>query len=153
MLEKQNIRRIKTTYLTQEIEEPKVSRAPGPKLHDDDFELVCRVVAAECRGEPYEGQQAVAQVIYDRLHSTYYGETVEDVLLKPGAFAKPWKGDLGSYPKVIEAVESVFYGGHRVFDDAAYFFFNPVTARPGPVKELRTYTYLGTIGNHEFRGK
>lgn len=120
-------------------------------LSEEERELILRVVAAESRGEPLEGQMAVCQVILDRCIE--WNKRPIEVLTAEHQFAKPYKGDLSEYPSIEKAVSAVFTDGERIFEDTALFFFNPATANPAAVRQLREYNFLATIGNHEFRGK
>ncbi|MDD4564803.1 MAG: cell wall hydrolase [Eubacteriales bacterium] len=81
-------------------------------------ELVCRVVAAEARGEDLQGQMAVAQTILDR--AVLWDMTVADVVTAPGQFAGPYQGEVSDSVKL--AVANVFDGGMRVFDGGTYQF-------------------------------
>lgn len=121
-------------------------------LTDVEFDLVCRVVAAEARGEDYEGKMAVAQVIRDRYLSRKYGATISDVVYMPNQFAEPWYGDLTEYADILDAVNEIF-SGKNVFDGDAIYFFNPGVSDPAAVSMLRKGSaYFGVIGRHEFRG-
>ena len=120
-------------------------------LSEEERELILQVVAAESRGEPLEGQMAVCQVILDRCIE--WNKRPIEVLTAEHQFAKPYKGDLSEYPSIEKAVSAVFTDGERIFKDTALFFFNPATANPAAVRQLREYNFLATIGNHEFRGK
>lgn len=122
------------------------------ELTTEEFDLVCRIVAAEARGESEKGQQGVAQVIRDRYVSGYYGDSISDVIYAPYQFAAPWEGNLEDYPTISKAVKHVF-SGKNVFDGTAIYFFNPVTSNQNAVSVLREgSTYFGVIGRHEFRG-
>lgn len=144
---------IEYTTLHDDIE---VIEEPCVMLANKDFKLICQVVAAEARGECYEGKLAVAQVIKDRMEhedtKSYGGPTAEGVLLKPGQFAKPWCGNLGDYPDIAKAVIAVFVDNHRVFEQKVVFFFQPQLSSRGAVSNLRRYEYAGKVGAHEFRG-
>jgi len=63
-------------------------RAPSPFRSDKEFEIVQQTIYAEARGEPLEGQKAVAWVIYNRAKKgvSYFGKTMQDVCLKPYQF-------------------------------------------------------------------
>ena len=54
---------------------------------DDDFALLCRMISAEARGEPYTGQVAVGAVILNRVKHPSFPNTVAGVLFQPGAFS------------------------------------------------------------------
>lgn len=119
-------------------------------ITEDERELITRIVAAESRGEPLEGQIAVAQVILDRWIDK--GGSLNEILLAPKQFADPYTGNLSEYPNSRIATHLVFDLGYRVFKEPTLFFFNPITSEPSQVKLLRTYSLRGSIGNHEFRG-
>lgn len=119
-------------------------------ITSNERELITRMVAAESRGEPLEGQIAVAQVILDRWVSK--GGSLNEIILAPKQFANPYSGSLDEYPDCRLATHLVFDLGYRVFKEPTFFFFNPQTAEPKQIELLRTYSYLGSIGNHEFRG-
>lgn len=119
-------------------------------ITEDERELITRIVAAESRGEPLEGQIAVAQVILDRWIDK--GGSLNEILLAPKQFANPYTGDLSEYPNSRIATHLVFDLGYRVFKEPTLFFFNPITSEPSQIKLLRTYSLRGSIGNHEFRG-
>lgn len=131
-----------------------VEAPPQPRFTEAELELVARVVATESRGEPYEGQCAVAQVIYDRymLEDKRFGKSISEILCRPNQFAKPFKGDLNSYPKTIAAVNAVFVDEYRVFEPVTVYFYNPKTAQASAKRWLETMPYIGHINNHIFRG-
>lgn len=54
---------------------------------DADLDLLARVVSAESRGEPYEGQVAVAAVILNRIEHPSFPNTLSGVIYQPGAFS------------------------------------------------------------------
>lgn len=113
--------------------------------------LLISLVIAEARGEPYEGQVAVAQVVCDRV-AAGYGDTITEVISAENQFAVPSTESHDTYPLAVQAVHAVLYEGARAFEEQTLFFFNPDTSSPSAVDWLRTKPYVGTIGNHEFRG-
>ena len=55
-----------------------------------DIDIAARTLFGECRGEPIEGQEAVAWVIRTRAFWTpaaWWGRSVKDVCLKPAQFS------------------------------------------------------------------
>lgn len=121
----------------------------------EDFELICRLVAAEARGESYEGKKAVAQVVKDRMEHEYKwlgGPTARGVIYKKGQFAKPWSGDLSKYPDIAEAVTAVFAHGERVFEETTIFFYYPKMSTRGGMAPIKRYNFVGEIGCHHFHG-
>ena len=54
---------------------------------DNDLYLLSRMISAEARGEPYEGQVAVGAVIMNRVKHPSFPDTISGVLFQPGAFS------------------------------------------------------------------
>lgn len=86
-------------------------------------EMIERVVAAEARGESFEGQAAVAEVIYNRC--TNRGQSVEQVIWADKQFAYPYGGEISQDTK--EAVAAVFDYELLNLDGAEYFHADYVT--------------------------
>ena len=80
-------------------------------------EMIERVVAAEARGESFEGQAAVAEVIYNRCINR--GQSVEEVIWADKQFAYPYGGEISQDTK--EAVAAVFDYELLSLDGAEYF--------------------------------
>lgn len=80
-------------------------------------EMVERVVAAEARGESFEGQAAVAEVIYNRCINRCL--SVEEVIWADKQFAYPYGGEISQDTK--EAVAAVFDYELLSLDGAEYF--------------------------------
>lgn len=86
-------------------------------LSDAEREMIERVVAAEARGESFEGQAAVAEVIYNRCMNR--GQSVEQVIWADKQFAYPYGGEISQDTK--EAVAAVFDYELLNLDGAEYF--------------------------------
>lgn len=110
-------------------------------LSPEEFDLVCRVVAAESRGESLQGQMAVANVILDR--AVLWDMPVVDVVLAPGQFAKPYQGEISDETRL--AVANVFEGGVRVFEEPVTHFYSGAEPYWADEKIDR-----GGIGCHRF---
>ena len=80
-------------------------------------EMIERVVAAEARGESFEGQAAVAEVIYNRCINRCL--SVEEVIWADKQFAHPYGGEISQDTK--EAVAAVFDYELLSLDGAEYF--------------------------------
>lgn len=111
-------------------------------LTTEERDLVCRVVAAEARGEDLQGQMAVAQTIRDR--STAWDMTPTEVVQAPGQYAKPFNGEISDSVKL--AVANIFDGQMSVLDIPTTHF-HTVDVHPywTSSKESR-----GSIGIHRF---
>ena len=55
----------------------------------EERDLIARTIVGEAAGQPFAGQQAVANVILNRVRSGKYGGSVADVLFAPQQF-EPW---------------------------------------------------------------
>ena len=53
---------------------------------EEDLRLFAKLLWLECRGESYEGQQAVAEVILNRLVSPDYPDTIRGIVYADGQF-------------------------------------------------------------------
>lgn len=57
-------------------------------MRADDWEALARTIYGESRGEPYEGQVAVAWVVKNRAaRPSWWGKTIEEVCFKPKQFS------------------------------------------------------------------
>ena len=52
----------------------------------EELDLLERLVSAEARGETYEGQVAVANVVLNRVYSDKWPDSITDVILEKGQF-------------------------------------------------------------------
>lgn len=104
-------------------------------------EMVERVVAAEARGESFEGQAAVAEVIYNRCMNR--GQSVEQVIWADKQFAYPYGGEISQDTK--EAVAAVFDYELLSLDGAEYFHADYVL--PSWAEDMEE---VCRIGNHIF---
>ena len=110
-------------------------------LSDAEREMVERVVAAEARGESFEGQAAVAEVIYNRCINRCL--SVEEVIWADKQFAYPYGGEISKDTK--EAVAAVFDYEILSLDGAEYFHANYV--KPYWANEFEE---VCKIGGHVF---
>lgn len=115
---------------------------PAMELSAEDYDLICAVVAAEARGEGYEGQLAVAQVIRDR--AVLWGMSPAAVVSASGQFAAPYQGEIG--PDVMAAVNDCLVLGYSAFDEAVTHF-HEASITPYWVEDKQL---VGVISNHKF---
>ena len=52
----------------------------GISLSEEEKELLAKIVWIEAAGEPVEGQQAVVEVVFNRMRSEWYPDTLYEVL-------------------------------------------------------------------------
>ncbi len=106
------------TAEVMEVTEPLPTEEPScPKFTQEEIELIAKVVYAEARGECDEGQQAVVQVIMNRVNSTVYPDAISEVIQQPGQFV------VGSRytDKEMRNVEYVLENGYDLPSDVMYF--------------------------------
>ncbi|MEW6031919.1 MAG: cell wall hydrolase [Bacillota bacterium] len=133
------------------------SDQPGPvapaagehRLSQADLDLLARVISAEARGQPFEGQVAVGAVVLNRVESPRFPNTVREVVYAPGQFEVVANGHVNLSPieSAVRAAERAAAGEDPT--GGALCFFNP--ARTGnaflwsrPLKVI--------IGDHRFTG-
>lgn len=94
----------------------------------NEIKLMSNAVYGESRGEPYEGQVAVAAVILNRVQSASFPKTIAGVIYQAGAFTAVADGQINLTPNetakkaVLDAIN-----GWDPSGDAIYYF-NPDTA-------------------------
>lgn len=114
---------------------------------EQDLQILANAVFGESRGEPYEGQVAVAAVILNRLESPEFPDSVSEIIFQPGAFTAVADGQIWLEPNVRakEAVLDAINGWDP--SENALYYFNPVTATS---KWIWTRPQIKKIGEHIF---
>jgi N-acetylmuramoyl-L-alanine amidase len=112
-----------------------------------DYDLIAKMVYAESRGEPLEGQVAVASVILNRVKDSRFPNTVAGVVYQPGAFEPVSNGQLYQTPNAAayKAVDYAVKGWDA--SGGALYFFNPETATS---KWIWSRQIIKKIGKHYF---
>ena len=100
-------------------------------LSPDETELLARIVWLESQGEPVEGQQAVVEVVFNRMRSDVYPDTLYEVLSQknPVQFCS-FKNRNRAKPtqKEYDSIQQVLDGKTRILrDDTMYFSTFPLT--------------------------
>jgi N-acetylmuramoyl-L-alanine amidase len=114
---------------------------------EKDLKMMANAVYGESRGEPYEGQVAVAAVIINRVKSSEFPNTATGVIFQPGAFTAVADGQIWLTPndKAVKAVKDAISGWDP--SDGCLYYFNPETATS---KWIWTRPQYKTIGKHIF---
>ena len=111
------------------------------------LDLLARLISAEARGEPYEGQVAVGAVVLNRVNHPSFPSSVAEVIYQPGAFSCLDDGQFD---------EPVAESAYRAARDAvngwdptygAIYYFNPSTATS---KWIWSRPLIVNIGKHRF---
>jgi N-acetylmuramoyl-L-alanine amidase len=108
---------------------------------------MANAVYGESRGEPYEGQVAVAAVILNRVKSPSFPHTPSGVIFQPGAFTAVADGQIWLTPNEVakRAVRDAINGWDPT--DGCLYYFNPATATS---KWIWSRPQYKTIGKHIF---
>lgn len=121
---------------------------PIMNLSKDEKNLLARLIYAESRGEPYQGQVAVGAVVLNRVRSSDFPNTVRQVIYQGGQFTPVTNGHIHLNPNqtAYDAVEDAIYGLDP--SQGALFFYNPEKAKTLWWLETRQKTVK--IGEHVF---
>ena len=112
-----------------------------------NLDLLARLISAEARGEPYEGQVAVGAVVLNRTRHPSFPNTVAEVIYQPGAFSCL---DDGQFDEPV--AESAYRAARDAINgwDPSYgaiYYFNPSTATS---KWIWSRPLIVNIGKHRF---
>ena len=118
---------VQETAIEQETQENRWNITLTP----EETELLARIVWLESQGEPVEGQQAVVEVVFNRMRSEVYPDTLYEVLSQknPVQFCS-FKNRNRANPtqKEYESIKQVLDGKTRLLrDDTMYFSTFPLT--------------------------
>ena len=116
--------------------------AGEPEELEEERELIARIVYLEARGEPAEGQQAVAEVILNRVAAENFPDTVADVVYQenPQQFTtEPFVDEATPGADQYAAVDAAINGEAVLPMDVVYFSREPENGN-----------VWGTIGGHVF---
>lgn len=109
-------------------------------LTENEKWFIAKVVWVEARGESREGQQAVAEVILNRLASDKFPNTLQNVVYAANQFNSAKFLDTAKpYQMQYEAVENALLGPYVLPEDVYYF-----------ATTAKTSKIWGKIGGHVF---
>ena len=116
-----------------ETPEAKVQAASEEAEAQEEIDLLAKIVWLESQGEPTEGQEAVVEVVFNRMASEKYPDTLYDVLSQgnPTQFCS-WKNRERANPteKEYTSIHEVLNGNtHILRNDTLYFSTEPLTPR------------------------
>ena len=116
-------------------------------LSDEQLNLLSKLVAAEARGESYEGQVAVAAVVLNRVKDSRFPDSIEGVIYQKNAFSVVRDGYINAQPteESYKAAKDALYGNDPTND--AIYFWNPDISTCNWINTLNPHL---RIGNHVF---
>lgn len=128
----------------------KIGELPSVEL-DDEMRCLAIAVYYESKGEPLEGQLAVAQVVLNRRDSGRFASSLCGVVYQRGQFSFTWDGRPDSPSnstmwKTAQAIAMIAAADdwREIAPDATHFHATRV--RPGWSKLQR----ISAVGNHVF---
>ena len=119
---------------------PETSRYPDIQLTNEERNLIAKLICMEAASEPFEGQQAVAEVVLNRLASGRFQNSIHNIIHADGQFPSvPYlykaKPDYSQY----KAIEQALNGPYILPEDVVFY-----------AKFKMNDNYWGQIGSHYF---
>lgn len=124
---------------------PEPSRYDSVEISEEDIYTLACLVYHEARGEPFEGQVAVIEVVLNRCLSEYFPDTVEEVVFQK--YGDVWQFSPAPYIWSAEPTETQYLAVYTAIEAAE------------PVLPVETVFFSGapynehivaTIGGHYF---
>ena len=115
-------------------------RYPGVTLTLEEENLLARMVWVEAQGECFEGQQAIAEIVLNRLKSGNFQDSIRGIIYAENQFrSTAFLDDAEPSSIQYEAVERALEGPYVLPEDVMYFATYAVNKR-----------VWGQIGGHIF---
>lgn len=116
------------------------SRYADIVLSESDVELLARIIWLEARGECFDGQQAVAEVVFNRMLSGSFPDTLTEVIYQKGQFSTAANVDKAT-PGEMQylAIHTALTGANVLPLEVVFFATSP-----------ENDNVWGTIGGHTF---
>lgn len=117
------------------------------KFTNSEISLLARIISAESRGEPYEGQVAVGAVILNRIDHPSFPNTLAGVIYQPSAFSCINDGQVNE--AVSDSAKKAAQDAINGWDPSggAIYYYNPAKTTN---KWIYSRPVICTIGNHRF---
>lgn len=110
------------------------------QLSEDDRDLIVRLICMEGESEPFEGQQAIAEVILNRMAADNFPDTAKGIIFAEGQFMAAGQLHLAQPTHIqYKAVERALNGPYILDGDVVFFSKFAVNDK-----------VWGTIGSHIF---
>ncbi len=113
----------------------------------NDQALLARIISAEARGEPYNGQVAVGACVLNRVKHPSFPNTIAGVVYQPGAFTAITDGQIKE--AVTESARRAAQDALNGWDPSggAIYYYNPDKTNN---QWIRTRPVIKRIGSHLF---
>lgn len=118
-----------------------------PAATESNVYLLARIISAEARGEPYEGQVAVGAVILNRIEHPSFPDTLSGVIYQNGAFTAIVDGQFNQ--PISDSAYSAARDALNGWDPSggAIYYYN---AAKTSNKFIHSRPIIKVIGNHRF---
>lgn len=115
-------------------------RYPGVELTQEEKDMMAKLICMEAESEPFEGQQAIAEVILNRLVAGNFQSSIKNIINAEGQFKSADRLYLAEPTHTqYEAIERALNGPYVLPIDVVFFATYKVNDN-----------VWGTIGNHTF---
>lgn len=115
-------------------------RYPGVELTQEEKDMMAKLICMEAESEPFEGQQAIAEVILNRLVSGNFQSSIKSIINAEGQFKSADRLYLAEPTHIqYEAIERALNGPYVLPVDVVFFATYQVNDN-----------VWGKIGNHTF---
>lgn len=119
----------------------------GGAVSDRDLQCLAEALYFEARGEPRNGQRAVAEVILNRVDSGRFPNSVCGVINQRGQFSYTFQGsrqirNKAAYARVHQVAVEALSGAPRNLTGGATYFHTP-RVRPAWAKRFTRTTQIG----------
>lgn len=118
-----------------------------PKATEANINLLARIISAEARGEPYEGQVAVGAVILNRIEHPSFPDTLSGVIYQNGAFTAIVDGQFNE--PISDSAYSAARDALNGWDPTggAIYYYNPKKTSNA---FMHSRPIITVIGDHRF---
>lgn len=117
-----------------------------------EFKSICKIVAAECKGQTYDSQIAVAQCLFDRVTNENKKWGALNQILINGDFNGSINDDY-DLTETERAVKDVFCNNKKWTDSSVWYFISAISNPSIYMKYESSYDKIGAVGSHVFWGK
>lgn len=116
-----------------------------PKYTQEDLDLLSRVIYAEvgCTWIPDWVQRMVGSVVLNRVNSSYFPNTIKEVVYQPGQYSPTWNGSISKTPDARTVANARYLLEHGSICPANVIGQNSIVTGSGVYKSYHDYV-LGT---------
>lgn len=114
-------------------------RFPDIQLNKEEIELLAKLVWVEARGECADGQQAVAEIVLNRMAAADFPNDLHSVVFAQEQFVTKQFDKAEPFQAIYDAIDHAIYGPYVLPTDVVYYARKPHNSN-----------IWGKIGGHSF---